>query len=99
MAVHAVVRRVDLAPDKPFPERRVAGIEDGVIWLEPGQHVRIRLEAVGKLVEAELCKDVRVSQIRLCFEFLGRLVVLLFLPRSEEHTSELQSRSDLVCRL
>src|SRR5206468_12177203 len=28
-----------------------------------------------------------------------RLIRLMRLPRSEEHTSELQSRSDLVCRL
>src|SRR5206468_10584986 len=27
------------------------------------------------------------------------MIALLLLPRSEEHTSELQSRSDLVCRL
>src|SRR3989449_11739954 len=57
MTVHAVVRRVDLAADEPLPERRVAGIEDRVIWLEPGQHVRVFFEAVGKLGEAELFKD------------------------------------------
>src|SRR3989442_8384200 len=80
MAVHAVVRRVDLATDEPFPERRVAGIEDRVIWLEPGQHIRIFSEAVRKLVEPELFKDMRVSHVRLCLEFLGRRIGLLFLP-------------------
>src|SRR5690349_24246171 len=30
---------------------------------------------------------------------LGDLAASLALPRSEEHTSELQSRRDLVCRL
>src|SRR5256885_13356814 len=78
MAVHAVVRRVDLAPDEPFPERRVAGIEDGVIWLEPRQHIRIFSEAVGELVEPEPVADVRGSQVRLCLEFLGRLGVRPF---------------------
>src|SRR5699024_12088364 len=29
----------------------------------------------------------------------NRLIVVVELPRSEEHTSELQSRFDLVCRL
>src|SRR2546430_10449675 len=30
---------------------------------------------------------------------LGRNIVLIWLCRSEEHTSELQSQSNLVCRL
>jgi hypothetical protein len=80
MTVHAVVARVDLATAKPFPERRVAGIEHGAIRLEPGQHVRIFFEAIGKIGEAELFKDARVPHIRLCLELLGRLIVPLFLP-------------------
>ena len=80
MAVHAVVRGVDLAADEPFPEWCIAGVEDRVIRLEPGQHVRIDLETVGKLVEPELFKDARVPQVRLCLELLGRLIVGLFLP-------------------
>src|SRR5699024_11798090 len=30
---------------------------------------------------------------------IGRAIYALLFPRSEEHTSELQSRFDLVCRL
>src|SRR2546427_3195620 len=92
MAVYAVVGCVDLAAGEPFPERGIAGIEHGAIGLEPGQHVRVRLEAVGKPVEAELVEDARVPHVRLCLELLRGL-------RSEEHTSELQSQSNLVCRL
>ena len=80
MAVYAVVGCVDLAAHEPFPEWGVAGVEHGVIWLEPGQHVGIGLEAIGKPVEAELLEDARVPHVRLCFELLGRLIVLLFLP-------------------
>src|SRR5436190_5991194 len=36
---------------------------------------------------------VRLSKLTLCFDFSGSS------KRSEEHTSELQSHSDLVCRL
>src|SRR5204863_5537465 len=32
-------------------------------------------------------------------DFGGRAAIYLLRPRSEEHTSELQSRRDLVCRL
>src|SRR3982750_5035893 len=32
-------------------------------------------------------------------QFAGAVGGLVFIERSEEHTSELQSRSDLVCRL
>src|SRR2546430_11858233 len=36
---------------------------------------------------------------RLIFERLGIWAALAVTPRSEEHTSELQSQSNLVCRL
>src|SRR2546430_6059177 len=37
---------------------------------------------------------------RLCFVlFYPRILFFLYLWRSEEHTSELQSQSNLVCRL
>src|SRR3712207_6964391 len=35
----------------------------------------------------------------LCWNFLIRVIRVLFIWRSEEHTSELQSRQYLVCRL
>src|SRR3989440_5470987 len=35
----------------------------------------------------------------LAFTVLEKAMTVIFLHRSEEHTSELQSRSDLVCRL
>src|SRR2546426_414563 len=40
-AVHAGERRLDLPTHEPFPKRRVAGIEEGVICLEPVQHTGI----------------------------------------------------------
>src|SRR2546428_6269663 len=36
---------------------------------------------------------------RIQNQFVRRPSSVVFCPRSEEHTSELQSRSDLVCRL
>src|SRR5260221_8844995 len=42
------------------------------------------------------------EEMRLCYEefwFPGEQFELVFDDRSEEHTSELQSHSDLVCRL
>src|SRR5882762_6062995 len=80
MAVNAIVRRVDLTAGEPFPERRVAGIEDGAIRLEPRQHVRIFSEAIGELVEPEPGKGLRVPHVPLCLELLGTLIVCLFLP-------------------
>ena len=80
VTVDAIVRRVDLAAHEPLPERRVAGIEDRAIGLEPRQHVGIRFEAVRELVEAEPLEDARVSHDRLCLELLGRLVILFLLP-------------------
>src|SRR2546427_4483263 len=41
--------------------------------------------------------QLRYALLELCLE--PREVELVQLPRSEEHTSELQSQSNLVCRL
>src|SRR2546421_12439286 len=42
-----------------------------------------------------------IQRARECWTFVNRPCVMMAMtnPRSEEHTSELQSRSDLVCRL
>src|SRR2546421_6672372 len=62
-----------------------------------GQHQRIAARSPGRSESAFLRKAYRLFAPRVheeggrCYE--GRGV------RSEEHTSELQSRSDLVCRL
>src|SRR5438477_7420570 len=80
MAVHAVVAGVDFSTGEPLPKWGVARVEHRAIGLEPRQHVGIRLEAIGKLVEGELLEDSGVAHVRLRFELLGRLVELLFLP-------------------
>src|SRR5690349_23044162 len=41
----------------------------------------------------------KTRTLQLVAEQLSRAGVPVFLSRSEEHTSELQSRRDLVCRL
>src|SRR5207249_5703149 len=41
----------------------------------------------------------RRADLRISAMFLAWVTVLFLLMRSEEHTSELQSRFDLVCRL
>src|SRR5699024_12876205 len=41
----------------------------------------------------------RIFRMRLFIAGYMALTVTLFIMRSEEHTSELQSRFDLVCRL
>src|SRR5438034_8709328 len=61
---------------------------------------RSRLNAIGDL-PPEAPEDVeRVAESFLANpRFVGRKAELAQLKRSEEHTSELQSHSDLVCRL
>src|SRR5260221_10608669 len=63
-------------------------------------HVGIRIEAIHldeHLVECLLALVVRATQPRAALAPYG--VDLVHEDRSEEHTSELQSHSDLVCRL
>ncbi len=80
MAVDAVIGGVDLAADEPAPKRCVAGIEGFFPVFAPGQKIRVFLEALGKIVQAETLVDVRVGQVRLGNELDRRVVIALFLP-------------------
>src|SRR5204862_7603423 len=71
-----------------FPTRRSSDLETGIA-IEPERMARIgRLHA-----EAYLRRSGEVRALP------GARDLLAALTRSEEHTSELQSRRDLVCRL
>jgi hypothetical protein len=80
MSIDAVVAGVDLSADEPFPERRIARVERLVPFLVPGEHLRVLVEALRKILQRESLGDVRIPEIRLLHEFLGRIEVLLFLP-------------------
>src|SRR5437773_8858114 len=58
-------------------------------------------DLVGKLIGRETSLVAWRSRQGSCLgeEFGSALVIFVFLLRSEEHTSELQSHHDLVCRL
>src|SRR5690349_22960814 len=65
----------------------------GKHWTENGRIKRIGRAAVGGRVQ-EICRDLQGSTN------LGVVTIRrVYRYRSEEHTSELQSRRDLVCRL
>src|SRR2546430_13751913 len=51
------------------------------------------------LFRSPLQRDWQVAAIRIGPQQLQNLVIALVVMRSEEHTSELQSQSNLVCRL
>src|SRR5438034_2749909 len=71
----------------------------------PAMHIDARTLPNGSVLEADLCiVGAGAAGISMALEWIGsRHKVLLLegggLDRSEEHTSELQSHSDLVCRL
>src|SRR5699024_12026275 len=73
------------------------------IGIGKGHHritVPYRLETVGPVAAYPLGGRIGVVELRMgLFELLKLAHHPVELPRSEEHTSELQSRFDIVCRL
>ena len=63
-------------------------------WRPKGGHPPTNI-AIGSAVSAE---DARMA-IDFALKYNDRVDLLVLRPRSEEHTSELQSRRNLVCRL
>jgi hypothetical protein len=84
VAVDAVAGDVELAADEPLPERRLAGVEDRVPPLVPGEHLRVFLEAFREVLLREAFVDRGVLHVRLRDEAGGRRVVLLFLPMDRD---------------
>jgi hypothetical protein len=78
--VDAVVGGVQLSPGEPLPERRVAGIQNRVERLVPGQQVCVFGKAAGEILLGEPVIDGRVGCVGLRDERRRRLDVLLFAP-------------------
>jgi hypothetical protein len=57
MAIDAVVRRIDLAADKPLPAGRVARVERRVPVLIPIEEVGVFFKTFGKVVQAKAVVD------------------------------------------
>src|SRR3712207_7543558 len=70
---------------------------------QTGHRANAFLDGVADVVELEVEKDLLALGNQLPGEFeaarIGQLITDLVEGRSEEHTSELQSRQYLVCRL
>src|SRR5206468_9793449 len=82
-AVATLEDRLELTPEEMLPAVR----------LEAMTPKSDRLAEIVKLLLQELGMDIENQHFRETPERVARFY------RSEEHTSELQSRSDLVCRL
>src|SRR5690554_7492667 len=77
-----------------FQDRKVTLVEDVPQVVVVRLSLRVRLvEALVTRTPGELCQQVSVGADPVISNSGG------VLPRSEEHTSELQSRPHLVCRL
>ena len=59
MAIHAVVRSIELPAHEPLPEWRIIGIERRMPILVPTQQVGVFPEAFRKFILAESVEDVR----------------------------------------
>src|SRR5690606_39582683 len=92
---HSCVHSLPHVPDPPpFPTRRSSDLGDPVLLMAGERGVTPERHAE---LSAQLGYDKPV--VMQYFDFLGRLMQGDFGNRSEEHTSELQSREKRVCRL
>ena len=78
--VDAVVAGVQLAADKPLPERRVAGVQRGVPVLVPVQQVGVFPEALREVLFREAVQDGRVGGVRLADELRRRRIIAFLTP-------------------
>src|SRR5690349_5732980 len=92
-------------PTSNVVERRIADLEGGVGAVETSSGHAAQTTAIFAICEAgdhivssATLYGGTVSQFKYTFPRLGINVTLVDPSRSEEHTSELQSRRDLVCR-
>src|SRR5690606_25810532 len=76
----------------------LGGTDDGALELVAHETQRVALPVLGEVV-AERVRIVRAPVVPVLGHVGAEVRVEAALPRSEEHTSELQSRENLVCRL
>src|SRR5206468_7234464 len=101
LSIYAHVARLTLLP---FPTRRSSDLPDSSITaifpfrLMTTQSPSLFFTAIALLGRSVffLESKLKYCTVPACF---ASNVVWVVMSRSEEHTSELQSRSDLVCRL
>src|SRR5687768_17943846 len=91
-------------PDLPsFPTRRSSDLLSQCRNFTRNNNLKpvVRADTAGSAAEVAALKDATVGAIAssLAAEIYGLEVLATDIERSEEHTSELQSRLHLVCRL
>ena len=80
MAVDAVVAGVEFAADKPFPKRRIRGIERFAPGFVPIEKLGVNVKAFRKIPFAEFFDESGIGEIRLGFEFFRRIEIFFFFP-------------------
>src|SRR5690606_40141710 len=86
-----------------FPTRRSSDLVESKFAYTGGVKEKTCLEVYSDMgAESQIVFDLLCKEITLCgyrAMYMSQTDLLSLLKRSEEHTSELQSRENLVCRL
>ena len=80
MAVDAVVAGVQLSALKPLETGGIAGIEDFIPVLVPGEQLCKFCVVIREVIEAEPPENIIIRQIGLADEFRRRGIIAFFLP-------------------
>src|SRR5437763_7872765 len=80
VAIDAIVTGVELTADKPFPKRRVTGIQRRMPKVVPGKQICVFLEAFRKVLLTKTFKNTRIACICLSNKLWMCMKILLLSP-------------------
>ena len=80
MAINAVVTRIDLTADKPFPAGRIAGVQSRMPVFIPIEQIGVFFETVGEIIQAKAVIDAGIGHVGLGNKFRAGVKVLFFAP-------------------
>src|SRR5690625_6038285 len=83
----------------PYKEFERIGLDSQQLYRIKRKNQTIKDKEILKIAFNQKYGELGTVEEKLFHYYVSKAIKIKYLPRSEEHTSELQSRGQLVCRL